>query len=639
MVANLMLLRLASGDVQPARVPASNGEPIDLGGALRRETALGNNETTYYSNNYMARSGNKLFTVWPTGTGAPVRFYEFFPTALSIILTGDPAGGSSLPDEGDIIFGLTSSATGTLVEDYITGDNFINYIPTNGTFVDGETVLITGSASGSNTATLAGSSNPINNQGEWGVAYTTTNNQAQQLGQSGLQLAVDSDNRTKMFYIFDTGSNNISVKHNSDTDQFTETDEGATTANADPVGSAGIVGNNRIFWVRGNTVGASRLQSYDPRTDSLTDEAATRTSRKSFVTIKGNVYYVYQSSSNVIFEDVTSGSAVSIDTFSSGSSGEVMFDMWIGPDDEAIYIAATRIGGGNENRILRYHFEDAALIRDSSTTLTDDDVGEALYPSALRTAPLAAKIWSYMDYETTPGTKILRIFYQSSVSTSADEYQWSNWSNLSGGALVTWNGTTGNSNDVVFPTNPGLSIGDWIRHNSTNRIFRVEAISGASNEQIEISAAGAATAPSTSSITSEAVEFSFTGNPTSNVGYSRINLMEDGGGHTYPGAGTSSSHAEIINYTDITAGERISFQIFTESGSPTVSAQGYFLDESGELQQMTLSAVSNGTLSGNTNNNLTADNGTTTYTFDWNANADGVTDADYIVRYIRIFTA
>lgn len=636
MVANLMLLRNASGDVQPSRVPVSNGEPIPLGGALDRETALTNNTAAYYQSPYMCRSGDKLFSVWPTGAAAAVRFYEFFPDALKINLTGDPAGGAGLPDEGDTVFGLTSSATGTLIEDYITGDNFIKYDPVNGTFVDGETVLITGSASGSNTATLTGSGNPEDNQGEWGVAYTTSNSQDQQLGHSGLQSAVDSDNRTKMFYLFDnTAADVISVAHDPDDDSFTETNEGASgIGNTANQGSAGMVGNNTIFWVRGTTA----LQSFNPRTSALTSESTTASNSNtySFVTTRGQTYYAFPSGTNVFFSEVTTGTSVAIDTFTAGAALEFQFDMWVGPDDDAIYIASTRIT--NLNRLERYHFEGASLIRDSSTVLTDDDLGEAIFPTAVRTGATGNKLWSYMDYETTPGTKLLRHFWQSSISTNVDEYQWTNWSNLVSGASVTWNGTTGNSNDVVFPSNPGLAIGDWIRHNTTNRVFRVEAVSGASNEQIEIAALGAAAAPSTSSVTSSAQEWSFVGNPTANVGYSRAKLMEDGGAHTYPGTGTASGRGEITDVTDITAGERISFQIFVESGTPTVSAQGYFLDADGQLNQMTLSAVSNGTLNGNTNENLTADNGTTTYTFDWNANADGVSDADFIVRYVRIFT-
>jgi len=88
-------------------------------------------------------------------------------------------------------------------------------------------------------------------------------------------------------------------------------------------------------------------------------------------------------------------------------------------------------------------------------------------------------------------------------------------------------------------------------------------------------------------------------------------------------------HVEIVDTQTILSGPgtiRFSFKLYSSSGSQIVTVRGFFGTSTDEyaVTTATLTDPSNGTMNGNINENLTADNGITTYFITWNSGTDGI---------------
>lgn len=88
-------------------------------------------------------------------------------------------------------------------------------------------------------------------------------------------------------------------------------------------------------------------------------------------------------------------------------------------------------------------------------------------------------------------------------------------------------------------------------------------------------------------------------------------------------------HAEIVGTQTLASGVgsiRVSFKLFSTSGSQLVTVRGFFTDVLGEYatSSATFTDPSAGNLNGNVIENLTANNGLTTYEVTWSSGSDGI---------------
>jgi hypothetical protein len=239
---------------------------------------------------------------------------------------------------------------------------------------------------------------------------------------------------------------------------------------------------------------------------------------------------------------------------------------------------------------------------------------------------------SFLNLEDSPGNTIQEFYTRNSIGGTLAKHVYNGWLNLDGGSPATWNGTAGSTDDVVFSSPHGLSVGDWIRHNDTNRAFYVSAIN--STTEATISNALSQTIPSISSVTSvmQALTSSVVGGSSGvMIGCTSVS---GGGGKIFA---SGENHPVIVGIAPAIGGEELSYEVY---GSGTVKISGYWFNRlSGEYGEMTLAAPTGGSssLNGNVVENVDADDGLTTYTVRWDANADGFAVGDSAIRFLRAF--
>jgi len=88
-------------------------------------------------------------------------------------------------------------------------------------------------------------------------------------------------------------------------------------------------------------------------------------------------------------------------------------------------------------------------------------------------------------------------------------------------------------------------------------------------------------------------------------------------------------HVEITGTQTVLTGPgsiRFSFKLFSSTGSQIVTVRGFFgtVNDEYAATAASLTNPSHGSMNGNINENLTADNGATTYEITWNSGTDGI---------------
>jgi hypothetical protein len=95
----------------------------------------------------------------------------------------------------------------------------------------------------------------------------------------------------------------------------------------------------------------------------------------------------------------------------------------------------------------------------------------------------------------------------------------------------------------------------------------------------------------------------------------------------------------LISRTGILSGIRLSFQLFSTTGTPTVNVRGFFGNVSAEYPTTacTLINPSSGSMSGNTITGLVVDNGVTTFQVTWSSTTDGIAAGDRFRLILEVY--
>jgi len=95
----------------------------------------------------------------------------------------------------------------------------------------------------------------------------------------------------------------------------------------------------------------------------------------------------------------------------------------------------------------------------------------------------------------------------------------------------------------------------------------------------------------------------------------------------------------LVSRTGILSGIRLSFQLFSTTGTPTVNVRGFFGNVSTEYPTTacTLINPSSGSMSGNTITGLVIDNGVTTFQVTWSSTADGIAAGDRFRLILEVY--
>jgi len=666
-MVEVLAVNLVTSNIQPRRFNPVSLVNVINGGVLDREIGAIKGQGSHRSIQFR----NNQYIIFASGSGTwegDLRIYKKSETALKILLTGDPTVG--LPVAGDTVTGVNSSATGTLIEDYYAGDNFIKYEPTSGTFQDSEVVNFTGS--GSNSATTTASSNPIDNLGEWGVVWDSVVNSPNLSGKvttgdqaycSGLYHVIGSNGKHTLGAMWCTSTDVwYSLLRDSESETWTAVNISARTGTtAQGIGhSIFHKGSIYLFGYEESASDVAILYTMDPVSGALTqatrgttDPDDNHTNHMSrFVVWHDRVWLAHWSDTGdktKIYE-VTGGTFNIMGTIvGSGFGSNNNAFLYVGPDDNALYVLFDRSGVIHLGRWIM-DTDGSTPIRtcpiNSNTEGTGLGLNSLMLPAAVRTGLVAAwTLCPFTDMETTPGTLVQRLFFfdgQQNIVGPAS-YAHTNWSSVDSDLAATWNGTTGNANDVVFQNSVAatLAVGDWILHVLTGKVFRVEAVS---TTNVEISNQGTAavggfdivqTVPTDSSAVTKAETWASTAGATPNlVGIALPSDDAGGGGYIFTPGEIS---ADYVGNDLLISNVRIKYTINDPAslGLTDRVARGYYLKTDRTLTQMTLSNTS-GTQVGNTDTALAADNGVTEHYFDWESPTDGIANGELVHIAIRI---
>lgn len=563
--------------------------------------------------------------VW---NGSTFASYYFEGTAVKIELSADPAGGS--PTAGDTI--SVGANTATLLEDYEAGDNYVIV------YQETPAALGTGAATfspGGETATVTAR---VDNSGEWYKVYEATSAGKGVDFVTGIHPYRTADDDLAYAYVYQTSADEWRIVRRVGGTWSTSADIGtiATPGSITYFGPSTTNGNI-LYWLAGKGVSTSGVQTVNLLDESLTThEANYGNPTNSYATANplinwNNRVLRIRGHSSPDILDVTSGTPVTIASIPSpaGNAGLVA---WVNPNDEALYAMQIGSFSGRCCRVVVDPTDNQVKV---CNDMNDFSLRAALFPGGISTDVIGN---SLIDYDTTPGSRICRIYIKTALANTPEVYVANGWTNLVSGSSVTWNGTQGNVDDVVFPSDPGLSVGDIIRHNTTNLSYEVAGITGGSNQNIQLVSGVTypTTPPSTASVTSIAQAYTSSGTATGMVDSCLPFGTISAGDYVYT---DGELHISVVGRTRGIGAETWTFEAYSPSGTETVNAIGYYLIKSdGTYGVATLQSVTGGSasMSGTTIQNITADNGSTQYTVQWNVTADGVPTGTAVARYLDV---
>lgn len=637
---------MTGADVNVVRVQGTVATA--LGGKLDRAT----NYTAQAANGLGVSHGakqapnGKVYARHCDGDGQAPYVTEFFPTALKIYLTGDPVGGT--PVKGDTVTGDTSGATGTLIEDYQAGDNFVKFVPTSGTFQDGENVTF----SGTETATLTGSGNPESNGGEHGETFVgsfTVDTGGSVPMMSGIHQYVRSDGKIGLAFMYKDNASSTTVR-GCVWDPNTElwSDILITTSAVNFVRSGPSYSRDGVIHWRVGTqtnpiaTNGAYIVAWNPGTNSYAQGVLSGTLsdwRHNIVEWNGDLYTMSATSSFGVEKPrlyrVTGGSVVLVDEIPQVTANwNRTYNLTVGQDDNALYCFSSRSGVA---RIARWHLdEDNNVVRDSIVSTGDTDgIENAVAAPSLQSGLSGLQHYTnFMDLETTPGS-VTHYFWMSDNAAAAKQYQYVPWTNLDGGSSASYVSTGAFTAEITFSADPALAVGDWVRNVTTNQAFRVTAINvGGDPKVIEVTGnSDSGNAPGTgSAVWQKANQWTEISASGGQVGVAITNDLEGNGGDIFT---TGERHIGISNVIGLPGAEQLSYVPRSDTGTDNVTIAGYFMTKDRTYGQMTLQNPSEGSVSGQTIINVTANNAEKTV--EWDSDGDGA-PSEVVRRWLRIFT-
>lgn len=648
----------------PGKVAAHiiNGSVANqLGGEFRRESDAGSGfgDAFQHENNRLVEVANRIFA-WHTSAASASRIYRFDSSASS----ADISGLSGLFTEGETILGQTSSATATIVDASVVGDDFLIVNNISGTFTVGETIL---GQTSSATCVLASDfeqGGAAGYKGEWFVDHTISSTLQGTLAHTGL-YALNIDGETGLAGLYITsGTQARSIKYDIGDDTWTESgDLGSSgVASNNEFGRCSIVGNSLIgTWAFGTSTSTLFTFTYAPATDAFgtqTFSVGSGTGRQQtfgspIIEWIGRIFiFTQDSTQDTELTELAGGSWSGIlELDGSIVGGRTQFidndmgNMLIIQRESLYLFHAARINASaatdgwtvakftnSSGTITCDNMTAAAVTADEGESMANFILPETLAVGLDADLPINEYGWrAYLDQETNdpngdPLTVMWHVGNQAAVENGlvTDVLEWGGVEDISDqpGVTYTWNGST----TVTF-TSGGTVVqdGDWIGLKSDNQLFEVSGTPSGGN--ITILNPASQTIPSgstTSEILLSVVRKS------DNLAVGRFAFSENiakGGGHrTLP---ASRLDVEIVSIVPALGGETISYRAYSSSGTETVDIS-FFYGEANNQQptaQASLSSPSSGTLNNNVIEGITADN-STIYTVVWNAQSDGAANGE-----------
>lgn len=629
-----------------------------IGGRFRRETdaGTGHGDQFQHENNRVVEVANRIFA-WHTSTASASRIYRFDSSASS----ADISGLTGLFTEGETIIGQTSSATATIVDASVSGDDFLIVNNISGTFAVGETVL---GQTSSATAVLASDfaqGGASGFKGEWYVDHTISSTLLGPLAHSGLYaMNINGETGIAGLYNITTGTQTRSIKYDVADDTWTESgDLGSAVAAANnQFGRGSIVGNSLIgSWDGGGISTVLYTFTYAPSTDAFGTQTFVVSSGSGaqsafglpIIEWLGRIFTTaYVGTQDIELIELAGGSwATLIDLDGAIVAGRTQFTNnnmgnLLVIQRESLYLFTTiRINASGSSdgwTVAKFTNDSGTITCDNMTVtaVTDDegtDLANAILPPEFTSSVKQRDLqldnigWrAYLDQETNDpdGVNITVLWHVGNQDTptdglQTDVFEWNGVEDISDqpGVTYTWNGTT----TVTF-TSGGTVVqdGDWIGLKSDNQLFQVSGTPSGGN--ITILNPASITIPS-GSTTSEILLSAERKNTNFMVGRMAFseNIGKGGGQRTFA---PSLLDIEITSVVPALVGETISYRAYSSTGTETVDVE-FFYGEANNQQptaQASLSSPSSGTLNGNVIEGITADN-TTTYTVVWNAQSDG----------------
>ena len=435
-------------------------------------------------------------------------------------------------------------------------------------------------------------------------------------------------------YVTDQGGNPVrGITQDPDTLVWSEQEVLSSVSNAANSGyGASYLHRNAIYWKTAANAGSptgTRSIVWDPSTSSAAlggvdlgldtfnqnqviwnDRAFTL----GFDASGGNTWIILVEQTGGTFSTHDAVSGPFLDTW---QSSDGVHGLFVGADN-ALWCLAAKKDGTAEIKIIRWTLDEdgATILRNCPTASTDDDPGEVGLPASLRSGIVIGwHSYSWLDTEKALESLTRRLWTFNGLGISGVEWEIEDpWEALVAGATnVIWRGTAGNANDVEFPSNPGLIVGDWIRHRKKNQCFRVAGVTGANNQLIQISneSGGDISAPPNGSSATDKMGSLLTimGSPSTLIGYSFPNDQRGGGGYIYS---EGDLHVEWRNNEKVLGGERITFKCFSDDGTKLVTLKGQYVAKDNTIQRCTFKSPSAGSLAGDSLSvtSIPADNST-----------------------------
>lgn len=629
-----------------------------VGGEFRRESSSGDGlgDDFRHENNQAVQIYGRLFA-WHTSAVSTSRIYRFDGDASS----ADISGLTGLFVRGETIIGQTSSASATIVDSSVSGDDFLIVGSINGTFTVGETVVGQTSSATAVLATGFAQGGASGFEGEWYVDHTISIDLEGTLANTGLYAIQNDGTSGALSGLFVTVDNFFrAINYDAENDEWAETDDLLATT------------NSRDEWGRGSVIGTSIILPYETGNSSVTTtvfyNASVNTVGNISLTTTGGagngdsfgnpiiqwlgrifMLSAVTGTQDLDLMELAGGSWQRVILFNGAAAGGSTEFKPLHEGGTLFLIIRNSLymffladlnggGGGNGWGVFKLTNKEGTITCDNVTSdgtqlnATDTQkMAQFMLPSslALGTASLTlddVRWRAFLDQETNDpdGVVIQQLYHVGNPSGgTTDILTWNGVEDISDqpGVTYTWDGTT----TVAF-TSGGtvVQVADWIGLKSDDQLFRVTAV-GASTITIENPAG--ITIP-TGSGTSEILLA--TSSVGTNLSVAEMAFSENtarGGGERIFTKGELD--IAITGVTPNSSGQLISFVCFSDSGSTTVNVEFFFGPNFLQTSdtQCTLSAPSAGTLVGNQIQGLTADN-TTEYSVTWLTSTDSVSDGD-----------
>lgn len=631
-----------------------------VGGDFRRETSSGDGTEVddRHENNQVIQNYGRLFA-WHTSTTSTSRIYRFDGNASS----GDISGLTGLFRRGETIIGLTSSATATIVDSSVAGDDFLIVGSINGTFTIGETVVGQTTSATAVIASAFAQGGAAGFEGEWYVDHTISSTLEGTLANTGLYAIQNDGTSGNISGLYVTSDNFFrAINYNSENDEWTETDDLLATVNArDEWGRGNVVGSSIIFTYETASVSSMATVFYNASTNTaglVTRSTASGAGDENafgnpIIQWLGRIFMVVSvagSTQDINLLELVGGIWNSIIFFNGAATAGVTEFKGSHEGGTLLLIARNSLymifladlnggGGGNGWGVFKLTNKNGNITCDNvpaenGTNLNNTDtpkMADFMLPASLSLGNASltqddVRWRAFLDQEANDpdGDDIQQLYHVGNPDGGiTDILTWGGVEDISDqpGVTYTWDGTT----TVAF-TSGGtvVTTEDWIGLKTDDQLFRVTAV-GASTITIENPASR--TIPSGSGTSEILLATSSVG---SNLSIAEMAFSENtarGGGERIFVKGELD--IAITGVTPNSSGQLITFICFSDNGSTTVNAEFFF---GGNLlttpnTQCTLSSPSSGTLVGNQIQGLTADN-TTEYSVTWLTGSDSVSDGD-----------